>query len=259
MDDEPNEETLFSLDIYEDQGNDQYQISEPVIESREEIDALAVVPQVELKVYSSKWDIPTRVIAFIDTGATSSLINHVVLPEDQWVPHFKDFNTASNAILITTVVTKHPVTIEFFLGLKYRTKLLGFDVPGKDLIIGFDIYRQLRDQLQIKANGIAFKKQFRPYSEIPRLFKITNDEQIKEIEQNLIEHSCVESHKDFIKKGKHPLWKNEEFFIKLPFKKNENINPTKASHSGMNPDHLQLAKKECEELLEFDQIEPSDS
>nr|XP_009790641.1 PREDICTED: uncharacterized protein LOC104238068 [Nicotiana sylvestris] len=27
----------------------------------------------------------------------------------------------------------------------------------------------------------------------------------------------------------------------------------------MNPDHLQLAKKECEELLEFDLIESSDS
>ncbi|XP_070025490.1 uncharacterized mitochondrial protein AtMg00860-like [Nicotiana sylvestris] len=27
----------------------------------------------------------------------------------------------------------------------------------------------------------------------------------------------------------------------------------------MNPDNLQLAKKECEELLEFDLIEPSDS
>jgi len=27
----------------------------------------------------------------------------------------------------------------------------------------------------------------------------------------------------------------------------------------MNPDHLQLAKKKCEELLKFDPIEPSDS
>ncbi|XP_070017294.1 uncharacterized protein [Nicotiana sylvestris] len=67
------------------------------------------------------------------------------------------------------------------------------------------------------------------------------------------------SEPDFMKKGKHPLLKNEEFFIKIPFKKNENINLTKASHSGMNPDHLQLAKKECEELLEFDLTEPSDS
>jgi len=33
----------------------------------------------------------------------------------------------------------------------------------------------------------------------------------------------------------------------------------KTSHSGMNPDYLQLAKKEWEELLEFDLIKPSDS
>lgn len=44
----------------------------------------------------------------------------------------------------------------------------------------------------------------------------------------------------------------------LPFKKNENINPTKASHLGMNSEHLKLAKKGCEELLEFELIEPSD-
>ncbi|XP_070046587.1 uncharacterized protein [Nicotiana tomentosiformis] len=185
-------------------------------------------------------------------------MNLSVLPEDQWVSHFKDFNTASNGILTTTVITKHPITIEFFPRLKYRTKLIGCDIPGKDLIVGFDIFRQLKDQLQIRANRITFKKQFKPYSEIPRIFQITNDEQIKEIEQNLIEHSCAKSHKDFMKKEKSLLWKNEEFFIKLPFKKNENINPTKARHSGMNPDHLHLAKKECKELLEFDLIEPSD-
>ncbi|KAH0729906.1 hypothetical protein KY289_001094 [Solanum tuberosum] len=47
-----------------------------------------------------------------------------------------------------------------------------------------------------------------------------------------------------MKKHDKPLWLNEEFFIRLPFKRNENINPTRASHSGMNLEHLQLAKKE---------------
>ncbi|KAK8556665.1 hypothetical protein V6N12_003062 [Hibiscus sabdariffa] len=45
----------------------------------------------------------------------------------------------------------------------------------------------------------------------------------------------------------------------MPFKKNEDINPTKASHSGMNPDHQKLAETECNELLQQDLIEPSDS
>ncbi|XP_070045601.1 uncharacterized protein [Nicotiana tomentosiformis] len=249
MDDGPTEETLFTLDIYEDCSDNQYQILKSSTKAREEINALIVIPQVELKVYPSKWDKPTQVIAFIDTGVACSLMNPAVLPEDQWALHFKDFNTKSNGILTTTVTTMHPISIELFPGLKYRTKMIGSDVPEKDLIVGFDIFRQLKDQLQIKANRITFKKQFKPYFEIPRLFQITNDKQIKEIEQNPIEHSCAESHKDFIKKGKNPLWKNEEFFfIKLPFKKNKNINPTKASYSGMSPDHLQLEKKECEEL-----------
>ncbi|XP_070058154.1 uncharacterized protein [Nicotiana tomentosiformis] len=150
-------------------------------------------------------------------GAACSLMNHVVLPEDQWVSHLKNFNTASNGILTTTVITKHQVTIDFFPGLKCRTKLIGSDVLVKYLVVGFDVFRQLKDQLQIRTNGITFKKQFKPYSEIPRLFQITNDKQIKEIEQNLIEHSCVESHKDFMKKGKSPLWKNEVFFYQAPF------------------------------------------
>ncbi|KAG8472716.1 hypothetical protein CXB51_034748 [Gossypium anomalum] len=57
----------------------------------------------------------------------------------------------------------------------------------------------------------------------------------------------------------NPLWKNPEFFINLPFKKNEDINPTKASHTGMNPEHLLLAQQECKELQQQDLIEPSDS
>ncbi|KAH0729910.1 hypothetical protein KY289_001098 [Solanum tuberosum] len=62
-----------------------------------------------------------------------------------------------------------------------------------------------------------------------------------------------------MKKHDKPLWLNEEFFIRLPLRRNENINPTRASHSGMNPKYLQLAKKECDELLEYRLIEPSDS
>ena len=31
------------------------------------------------------------------------------------------------------------------------------------------------------------------------------------------------------------LWKIEKFFVKLPFKLNEDINPTKAVHTRMSP------------------------
>lgn len=122
LEDEPSEDTLFSMDVYEEHGHDHFQISK----AEEKINSII---NVQLNVYPSKWDKPIQVIAFMDTGAASSLMNPTVLPDDQWVPHFKNFNIASNGILTTTVITKHPITIEFFLGLKFRTKLLMYCSP----------------------------------------------------------------------------------------------------------------------------------
>jgi hypothetical protein len=55
------------------------------------------------------------------------------------------------------------------------------------------------------------------------------------------------------------IWQNPQFFIKLPFKLNEDINPTKASHSGMNHEHKMLAQEECAQLQAQGLIEPTDS
>ncbi|KAL0295147.1 UNVERIFIED_CONTAM: polyprotein [Sesamum radiatum] len=48
-----------------------------------------------------------------------------------------------------------------------------------------------------------------------------------------------------------------EFFIQLPFKLNEDANPIKASHPGMTPDDLVLAREECNQLLALGLIEPT--
>ncbi|KAH9680130.1 hypothetical protein KPL71_026428 [Citrus sinensis] len=76
------------------------------------------------------------------------------------------------------------------------------------------------------------------------------------ISQKLLEF-CPENHSQFHHPS--PLWKNEQFFIHLPFKLNEDINPTKASHPGMSPSDLLLAKKECSQLLQQGLIESTDS
>ena len=55
------------------------------------------------------------------------------------------------------------------------------------------------------------------------------------------------------------MWKNPQFFIHLPFKKNEDVNPTKASYKEMNPEHLTLAKQELSTLLSEGLIEPTTS
>ncbi|KAF3620854.1 hypothetical protein FXO38_32145 [Capsicum annuum] len=99
-------------------------------------------PHVELKIYPFRWDKPLQVIAFIDTDATASILNPDIIPDDLWDPHFRTFGTAiKGGVLITKLIMRHLVMIGFFPGILYRTKLLGSNIPWKDLIISFDIYR----------------------------------------------------------------------------------------------------------------------
>ncbi|KAK8999123.1 hypothetical protein V6N11_070300 [Hibiscus sabdariffa] len=90
----------------------------------------------------------------------------------------------------------------------------------------------------------------KPFVDISRLFLVQPTEEIKVLLEELKGKSCAESHEDFLSKCDHPLWRNSEFYVKLPFKKNEDVNPTKASHTGMNPEHQKLAEAECNELLQ---------
>ncbi|KAH9780715.1 hypothetical protein KPL71_008185 [Citrus sinensis] len=77
-----------------------------------------------------------------------------------------------------------------------------------------------------------------------------------DISQKFLEF-CLENHSQF--HHPLPLWKNEQFFIHLPFKLNEDIKPTKASHPGMSPSDLLLAKQECSQLLQQGLIESTNS
>ncbi|KAK4737242.1 hypothetical protein R3W88_000939 [Solanum pinnatisectum] len=130
-----------------------YQISNTkIVDFPREVDT----PHVQLAIYSSKWDKVVHVHTLIDTGAASSILNQAVLLDDQWISFFQNFSTPSKEILTTKQITKHPVVIEFFSGLQFRTKLLGSAIPRRDHIIGFDIYTQLKDRLEIRAKGIAF-------------------------------------------------------------------------------------------------------
>ena len=63
--------------------------------------------------------------------------------------------------------------------------------------------------------------------------------------KKILDQACADSHKESQWKCVNPLWKREKYFIRLPFKKNEDNNSTKASHSGMNPKDLSLVQQEC--------------
>ncbi|KAK8315520.1 hypothetical protein V6Z12_D01G247900 [Gossypium hirsutum] len=213
-------------------------------------------PHIPVSIYTSKYSKPVTVIAFIDTGAAESIMNPEILPREHWEPHTRYFSSASGKFFSTDLRSK-PIKIQFFPTCSIITTVLGSKLPGKDLIVGFDLYLKAK-QLRILPDGIRYKQMFKPYVPIPRLFAIDADK-IQEVVEELKQRTCAESHSDFLKKCNHPLWRNSTFFIKLPFKKNEDINPTKASHVGMNPDHLKLAEQECQQLQAEGLIEASDS
>ncbi|KAH9686204.1 hypothetical protein KPL70_014285 [Citrus sinensis] len=126
---------------------------------------------------------------------------------------------------------------------------------GKNLF-GFDILHQIK-HLQILPNGIRVKSMFKPFTDILKLYNLTESPQsYQDISTKLLSF-CPESHSEFT--HPNPLWKNKSFFTKLPFKLNEDINPTKATHPGMSPSDLLLAQQECSQLLAQGLIEPTTS
>ncbi|KAK9045324.1 hypothetical protein V6N11_059209 [Hibiscus sabdariffa] len=265
IDDEPNDNSLFAIQSLEEdyKESDSEWSSEGILMLQDQNNSLALIASaipalhIPVSVYLGKYDKPIEVIAFIDTGAAKTIMNPDILPPEWWKPHTRIFSTASNDEFATHLISK-PITIQFFPGCSVRTTVLGSRLPGKDLVVGFDIYTQARF-LRIVSDGLRYKQMFKPFVDISRLFLVQPTEEIKLLLEGLKARSCAESHEDFLSKCDHPLWNNPEFYVKLPFKKNEDVNPTKASHTGMNPEHQNLAEAECNELLQQGLIEPSDS
>ena len=129
-------------------------------------------------------------------------------------------------------------------------------MPDKDILIGFDILHIIKN-LHITASGIRYKQIFQPYTDILRLFSISNSPPSYGPFKNRFLYFCPENHSQFSHPS--PLWKNESFFIKVPFKLNEDINPTKTTHPGMTPSDLKLAQQKCSQLLQQRLIEPTNS
>ncbi|KAK4382060.1 polyprotein [Sesamum angolense] len=152
-----------------------------MMQANSTVEVTIPAPQVEIQILQSPYDKPIKAIGFIDTGATKTMLNPEVLPDDAWRTHYEYFQAADG-----------------------QSKL-----HGRDLLIDAQA----------------------PYADIA----------------NKLKQYCADSHADF--KHPHPLWKNPEFFIQLPFKLNEDANPIKASHPGMTPDDLVLAREECNQLF----------
>ncbi|KAH9668393.1 hypothetical protein KPL70_021397 [Citrus sinensis] len=200
-----------------------------VISTVQTVNHVSTIPRPFLKmsILPSKFHKPIPVIGFIDTGADTSMIDPSVLPLDSWEPHSKLFRAVNGETFETTLITKKPIGIQFFPNCIIWKKIVASKLPDKDLLIGFDILHLVKN-LFLTSSGVRYKQMFLPYTDTLRLCALSETPSpYSHISQKLLEF-CPGNHSQFHHPS--PLWKNEQFFIQLPFKLNEDINPTKASH-----------------------------
>ncbi|KAH9680154.1 hypothetical protein KPL71_026442 [Citrus sinensis] len=253
--DEPNDDTVFALqNSSDDSDSDQSQaIFHQQLLS---LDTTIPIPSIKLQILPSKFQRPIPAIGLIDTGAQRSMLNPHILPPEYWTEYEEHFKAVNGKLFTTSLITKKPIGIQIFPNCVIWTKVIGSTLPNKDLLLGFDILHQIK-HLQILPNGIRVKSMFKPFTDILKLYNLSETPQPYQDISNKLLSFCPESHSEFT--HPNPLWKNKSFFIKLPFKLNEDINPTKATHPGMSPSDLLLAQQECSQLLAQGLIEPTHS
>ncbi|KAH9671306.1 hypothetical protein KPL70_017324 [Citrus sinensis] len=253
--DEPNDETVFALQNSSDElDSDQSQII--FHQHLLSLDTTVPIPSIKLQILPSKFQRPIPAIGLIDTGAQRSLLNPHILPPEYWIEYEEHFKTVNGKLFTTSLITKKPIGIQIFPNCVIWTKVIGSTLPNKDILLGFDILHQIK-HLQIIPNGIRVKSMFKPFIDMLTLYNLSETSQsYQDISTKLLSF-CPESHFEFT--HPNPLWKNKSFFIKLPFKLNEDINPTKATHPRMSPFDLLLAQQECSQLLAQGLIEPTNS
>ncbi|KAH9697706.1 hypothetical protein KPL71_023721 [Citrus sinensis] len=252
--DEPNDETVFALQNSSDSDSDQSQVI--FHQQSLSLDTTVPIPSIKLQILPSKFQRPIPAIGLIDTSAQHSMLNPHILPSEYWSQSEEHFKAVNGKLFTTSLITKKLIGIQIFPNCVIWTKVIGSTLPNKDILLGFDILHQIT-HLQIIPTGIRVKSMFKPFTDILKLYNLSETPQsYQDISTKLLSF-CPESHSEFT--HPNPLWKNKSFFIKLPFKLNEDINPTKATHPGMSPSDLLLAQQECSQLLAQGLIEPTSS
>ena len=192
-------------------------------------------PIAQVHVLLDTYSKPIPVIALFDTGAAATILHPRILPQEFWLPHHQMFRAANGEKFLITLKSKS-ILIRIFPTLTIKHQVLGSPLTGRDLFIGFDLLHQI-PSLRWSSKWLIHKQHLLTWTQVPHLFTVDPFDSLK---LQLISDCCANSHSEFLLKNPNPLWKNPKFFIYLPFKKNEDVNPTKASHRGMNPEHFAL-------------------
>ena len=114
------------------------------------------IPSISVNILPSKFHKPISVIGFIDTGAHKSMLHPLILPPNCWVKHIENFRAIDGQIFQTSLIQLCHMVI--------WSKIIGPELPDKDLLIGFDLLA-LSKRLQITAARVSYKRQLKPYTE----------------------------------------------------------------------------------------------
>lgn len=150
------------------------------------INSVQPVPTIKMKVVPSKYSMPVKVAAFFDTGASYKIMNPDILPKEYWKKKKQYFHTADKNIFCTELISK-PIKFQFFPGCSIVHRVLGSKLPGKDLIIGFDVYTKKKG-FRILPNGLAYKQDFAEWEPVPNYFHLMDDP-FQDLKQQLIQKS----------------------------------------------------------------------
>ncbi|KAH9780691.1 hypothetical protein KPL71_008174 [Citrus sinensis] len=193
--DEPNDETVFTLqNSSNDSDSDQSQII--FHQQLLSLDTTIPIPSIKLQILPSKFQRPIPAIGLIDTGAQRSMLNPHLLPPEDWKDYEEHFKAANGKLFTTSLITKKPIGIQIFPNCVIWTKVIGSTLPNKDLLLGFDILHQIK-HLQILPNGIRVKSMFKPFTDILKLYNLSETPQPYQDISNKLLSFCPESHSEF--------------------------------------------------------------
>ncbi|KAI9194520.1 hypothetical protein LWI28_006756 [Acer negundo] len=154
-------------------------------------------PHVSIQILSEKFSKPVDAIAYIDTGSHTTMMNPNVLPPTAWKSHFRYLKAVDGQIFTTHLIFKNKIGIKLFPSYTYWTRVIGTPLHDKDILIGWDVYCQCKS-LWILPTGIIFKRDFKVFSQVPKIFHLSDIQPLFQQIQHKLLQLCANSHADFI-------------------------------------------------------------
>ncbi|KAK0590062.1 hypothetical protein LWI29_022263 [Acer saccharum] len=138
--------------------------------------AIPLVPQfgphAPVWIRPDKYSNPVDVIAYLDTGSHNTMMNPTILPPEYWKSQEHHFRAADGKVFATHLISKKKIGIQFFPSFTLWVHVLGTPLPDKDILLSWDVFCQCKS-LRILPSEIRYKKNFKAFSDIPKIFKLS--------------------------------------------------------------------------------------